>query len=154
MRLAEKEFQHLEPTRSPLFQGNTINEHWVNGLEAGDARQDTLEAFTPRFARLQDTLGDKLLPRFFLLTGEKPGTFLDNLNRAERLGLIDSAAERLPLRTLRNKLIHDYMENARYFAESLNLANRSIDSLKEVYRRIVDYVRDVLSIDQAKLAST
>ena len=41
-----------------------------------------------RQARLQDTLSDKLLPLFLRAAGELPGTAVENLNRAERLGII------------------------------------------------------------------
>ena len=50
-----------------------------------------MEAFVGRFGRLQDTLGDKLLPAYLAAEGEFPGTALDNLDRAERLGLLPSA---------------------------------------------------------------
>lgn len=75
--------------------------------------------------------------------GEKPGTLLDNLNRAERLGLIDSAASRLPLHALRNKLIHEYLESTKDFAGALNLANQSIGDLGVTYRRILVFARTI-----------
>lgn len=43
-----------------------------------------------RFGRLQDTLGDKLLPLLLSLLGEKVSSAIDNLDRAERLGFIES----------------------------------------------------------------
>lgn len=92
LQLTEKELQRLDKSHSRLFQANTIDENWVNAFDLDDARQDTLEASASRFARLQDTIGDKLLPRLFLLVGENPGTFLDNLYLAKGLVLIGSAA--------------------------------------------------------------
>lgn len=46
-----------------------------------------------RFGRLQDTVGDKLLPLLLAALGEKPSAAIDNLDRAERLGLLKSADE-------------------------------------------------------------
>lgn len=43
-------------------------------------------SYVSRFARLQDTLGDKLLPQLLRALGEKTASTLDNLNVAERLG--------------------------------------------------------------------
>ncbi|WP_018716289.1 hypothetical protein [Arhodomonas aquaeolei] len=52
-----------------------------------------MEAFVSRFAHLQDTLGDKLLPAYLAALGERKGALLDNLDRAERLELVPSADE-------------------------------------------------------------
>jgi len=83
--------------------------------------------------------------------GEKPGTLLDNRNRAGRLGLIDSAASRLPLRALRNKLIHEYLESTEAFTGALNLGNQSIGDLGELYRRILVYATDNSLVDAAQM---
>ena len=49
-----------------------------------------VDAFVARFGHLQDTLGDKLLPRLLEWLAEPVGPAIDNLARAERLGLIRS----------------------------------------------------------------
>ena len=45
---------------------------------------ERVDAFVARFAGLQDTLADKLLPALLRWLGERPGPFIDNLNAAER----------------------------------------------------------------------
>ena len=45
--------------------------------------------FSARFGRLQDTVMDKVLPRLLLAGGENAGSAIDNLNHADRLGLVD-----------------------------------------------------------------
>ena len=50
---------------------------------------DTLESFTAKFSRMQDTIADKLLPVFLTSAGENTGTVIENLNRAEKLSLIE-----------------------------------------------------------------
>jgi hypothetical protein len=72
---------------------------------------DQLESFTAKFSRLQDTLGDKLVPLFLTLAAEPVGTAIENLNRAEKLGLIASVAAWLGARQLRNLLVHDYIDD-------------------------------------------
>ena len=44
---------------------------------------ERVEAFVSRFGRLQDTLGDKLLPLYLQALGERRGATIDNLDRAE-----------------------------------------------------------------------
>lgn len=70
-----------------------------------------MEAFIGRFGRLQDTLGDKLLPMLLLAMGEKASAAVDNLDRAERLALVDSADDWMTMRKLRNQMIHEYVED-------------------------------------------
>ncbi|MBA3755957.1 MAG: hypothetical protein H0X02_06920 [Nitrosomonas sp.] len=43
--------------------------------------------------------------------GETAGPAVDNLNRAEKLGLVESAEIWMVLRDLRNQMIHEYMED-------------------------------------------
>ena len=47
---------------------------------------ERVDAFVARFGRLQDTLGDKLLPGVLAWLAEPVGPAIDNLARAERLG--------------------------------------------------------------------
>ncbi len=70
-----------------------------------------MEAFVGRFGRLQDTVGDKLLPTLLTALGEKTGAAIDNLDRAERLGLLKSADEWMTMRNHRNQMIHEYIED-------------------------------------------
>ena len=67
-----------------------------------------MEAFVSRFGRLQDTLGDKLLPQLLSALGEKISAVIDNFDRAEQLGLIASADEWMTMRSLRNQMVHEY----------------------------------------------
>lgn len=68
-----------------LFAVPVITPEWIEELIAQPAGRDCLEAFIGKFSRMQDTLVDKLLPQYLTAVGEKTGSALDNLNRAERL---------------------------------------------------------------------
>lgn len=83
---------------------------WVRSLPDNDARSELLDAFVSRYRRLQDTLGDKLLPALLKASQERTGSQIDNLLRAEKLGWIESAAAWIGLRELRNRLVHEYVE--------------------------------------------
>ena len=72
---------------------------------------ERVEAFVSRFGRVQDTIGDKFLPAFLAAHGERPTTFVENLDRAERLGLIADAQAWIDTRRLRNQMVHEYVED-------------------------------------------
>ena len=72
---------------------STIDANWVRQLEYDDDLSERLDAFVSRFGRMQDTLGNKLLPSLLRLLAEKPESTLDNLNKAEKLGLLASVMQ-------------------------------------------------------------
>lgn len=80
-------------------------------------------------ARLQDTLADKFLPALLSALGEKPGAQLDNLDRAERLGFIDSAETRLAMRQLCNQMVHEYIEDPAVLASALRAGHDFVPQL-------------------------
>ncbi|MEK8088976.1 hypothetical protein [Thermithiobacillus plumbiphilus] len=86
-RVVRKECQHLASTDQRLFAEPFTLER-AQQLETNPDLAERVEAFVSRFARLQDTLGDKLLPVLLTALGETPGAAIDNLDRAERLGLL------------------------------------------------------------------
>lgn len=48
------------------------------------------------FWRLQDTIGDKLIPALLRALGEPQGAVIDNLDRAERLGWLAGGTPGIP----------------------------------------------------------
>jgi len=118
LEITSKEVLYFEQTRNRLLNSN-INIKWIETLEQNEQNSEMLDAFVSRFSRLQDTLGDKLLPAILKLNLETVGSQLDNVFRAEKLGWIDSADKWIELRGLRNKLIHEYMTSASDFFAAL-----------------------------------
>lgn len=90
VRVVRKECQHLATTDQRLFDEPFTPER-TSRLETDPDLGERVEAFVGRFGRLQDTVGDKLLPVLLVALGETPAAAIDNLDRAERLGLIVSA---------------------------------------------------------------
>ena len=81
------------------------------------------DAFVARFGRLQDTVADKLLPEFLRCLAKPVGAAIDNLDRAEKLGLLRSADDWLASRKLRNRMVrraHEYVRDAAEWADALN----------------------------------
>lgn len=128
-RLVDKESHYLEDVAQRLFVEPTITAEWIERLIESPEGRDRLEAFVGKFSRTQDTLIDKLLPHCLAAVGEKIGSALDNLNRAERLGLLDSPDRWLAMRHLRNRLVHEYVDDMADLAAALNLARGMADTL-------------------------
>lgn len=79
-------------------------------LPLSDEQVRTLDQLVFRFGRLQDAMGTRLLPALLQLTQEwrDDESFLDKLNRAEKLGMLPSAEQWQLLRELRNQTAHEY----------------------------------------------
>ncbi len=121
LSIVAKEARHLEWSCNRLFR-QPIDSRWVEALDHQPELAEQMEAFVSRYGRLQDTLADKLLPRWLIALAEKPGSQIEVLNRAERLGVLEDVASWLEARQLRSRLIHEYMTNSAAFAEDLRLA--------------------------------
>lgn len=134
-RVASKEWFYLNYTAEGLKQTDP-QLSWLNDLEQHAELTERLDAFVSRFCRLQDTLGDKLLPVYLKKQLEPIGTVLDNLNRAEKLGLIDSVADWIEARTLRNSLVHEYTEDVDRLRQSIQRALQLVPMLETVTLRL------------------
>ena len=108
LEITEKEVFYFQQSKIRVINSN-IDIEWIEALDQNPQNSEMLDAFVARFSRLQDTIGDKLLPAILKLNLEQVGSQLDNLFRAEKLGWIDSADKWIELRGLRNSLIHEYM---------------------------------------------
>jgi len=74
MQLVDKEAQHLEQIVHRFFEEeDTITPEWLQKKLKTAIGIDQLESFSAKFSRLQDTLGDKLLPLFLKLAAEPTG---------------------------------------------------------------------------------
>lgn len=135
LEIARREGDLLLKTDARLFKAS-LDAAWVERLESDEDLAERLDAFVSRFGRMQDTMGDKLLPSLLRSLAEKPGSALDNLNRAEKLGLLASVVEWLDVRNLRNKLVHEYMVDAEEFAIALNKAHVVVALLVTTYNAI------------------
>lgn len=129
----------------------TITADWVRELESAPETTERLEAFVSRFGRMQDTIADKLLPRWLMALAEEPGSLIENLNRAERLGVVDSVEQWLEARKLRNRLVHEYMQNPEFFAQDLKLAREYTGLLMSVYNNLRTYAAKRMGIDEERL---
>ena len=127
-RVVRKECQHLATTDQRLF-GNLFTLEQAIQLEENTDLAERVEAFVGRFGRLQDTVGDKLLPLLLAALGEKTSAAIDNLDRAERLGLLSSADEWIVMRNLRNQMVHEYVEDPVVLTSALQTGHAFVPAL-------------------------
>lgn len=120
-RVIGKEIRYLDYSLQQV-SGIEFTAENAAKLSADDALAETVEAFISRFARLQDNTGDKLLPAWLKALGERTGAAIDNLDRAEKLGLLDSADRWLEIRQLRNQMVHEYIESPQILGNALEAA--------------------------------
>jgi hypothetical protein len=140
VRVVGKESRHLATTDQRLFLIPFTRER-AQQLDVDPDLSERVEAFVGRFSRLQDTVGDKLLPALLAALGEHVGAALDNLDRAERLGLIVSADDWLAMRSLRNQMVHEYVEDPEVLASALCAGHDFLPELIEAANRMVEEVR-------------
>lgn len=124
------ECRYLLQTDGRLF-AVVMDEARVANLSEDPDLAERVEAFAARFSRLQDTVGDKLLPTLLRQSAEPLGSVLDNLIRAERLGWLGSADGWIEARRLRNEMVHEYVRSAVRLAAALNAAHDRIPILVE-----------------------
>lgn len=136
--LAEKEMSHLAYTHRTLY-AQPINLQWVQALVEREDLAEKIDAFVGRFGRLQDHIGEKLIPHFAELLGELPKSLLDALAYAEKIGWLDSAEEFVGARKLRNLPVHEYMTDTELFLESLQAADGATRMLMDVVVKIKRY---------------
>ena len=149
--LARKEAEHLRYSQITLF-ALPIDLAWVQSLGQQPEVAEKVEAFVSRFGRLQDHLGEKLLPRMAALVGENSKTLLDALAIAEKTDLLVSADAFIAARKLRNALVHEYMHDAQTFLESLFAAQQACLIFFDIIEKAQDQtVRLGLAVEEWKL---
>jgi hypothetical protein len=90
------------------------------------SKEDLLffELLNSRFAKLQDFIGNQLFNVLLRMSGEQieEMTFIDKLNKLEKIKVIPSTGEWMRLRQIRNNLAHEYPEHPELTAAFLNEA--------------------------------
>ncbi len=135
-RVTGKECKYLLDTDSRLF-GDLFTTEMAQKIEADPILAERLDAFVSRFGRLQDTVGDKLLPALLLALAETPGPAIDNLDKAEKFGFIESADAWLEMRKLRNLMVHEYIEDMAVLSSALRNGHEFVPALVAAARRCV-----------------
>ncbi len=150
LEIVAREGKHLIYSWGRLY-AHPVDADWVRGLESAPELAEQLEAFVSRFGRMQDTIADKLLPRWLMALAETPGSQIETLNRAEKLGVVEDVEQWLEARKLRNRLVHEYMENPEVFAENLELAKEYSLLLVRCYNHLREYTVVRMEVEESRL---
>lgn len=135
-RVSAKECEHLLETDGRLFdQPFTVDQ--AKRACADPILSERLDAFVGRFGRLQDTVGDKLLPALLSALAETPGPAIDNLDKAEKFGFIASADAWMEMRRLRNQMVHEYIEDMTVLSSALRSGHAFVPDLAAAARRCI-----------------
>ena len=135
LALAELESKHLRYTYRTLYAEH-IDLKWVEALVTHEDLAEKIDAFVGRFGRLQDHIGEKLLPLFARLVGGRPKSLLDVMAFSERMGWVENAEEFVATRKLRNLLVHEYMTEPELFLDALISAKPATELLFGVVANI------------------
>lgn len=134
-RVLEREAAYLADTDRRLFAVPlTLDD--LRELPQRPELAERIDAFVARLSRLQDGAADKLLPALLAALGEPPGATIDNLHRAERLGWIDSSADWMATRRLRNRLVHEYVEDRQVLLDAMLSAHEAVPMLVSAAHRL------------------
>ena len=152
-RVTDKECRHLLDTDGRLF-GELFTIEEARTIEADPVLAERLDAFVSRFGRLQDTVGDKLLPALLIALAEETGPAIDNLDKAEKFGFIESADGWMEMRRLRNQMVHEYIEDLAVLTSALRSAHVFVPVLVKAARRCVAEAQRLLPAKEIAPAST
>ena len=148
-RVTGKECQHLLDTDGSLF-GDLFTVEDAKKIEADPILAERLDAFVSRFGRLQDTVGDKLLPALLIALAETTGPAMENLDKAEKFGLLVSADAWMEMRRLRNQMVHEYIEDLVVLTSALRTGHAFVPELVAAAQRCMAQAQRLLAHSAAK----
>lgn len=142
--IAALALQHLQQTDARLFA------HELDAAELLEHCKDIgfseqVDAFVARFGRLQDLLGDKFLPAWLKAMEEVPSTALENLDKAEKWGLVSKADDWFAVRKLRNLMVHEYLQDAQSLLDALQAAHHAVPMLAFTCQALIQRTAPLLT---------
>ena len=111
-------------------------------FENNDKRR-VVDSFIFRFIKIQDLIGEKFFKEVLAGLGEykRNMSFIDILDRLEKLEFIDNADKWNNFRELRNSLSHEYPANELEIIKDINLALTAFKEIADIYSNIVKYLK-------------
>ncbi|MFA6921809.1 MAG: hypothetical protein WC216_08200 [Gallionella sp.] len=142
----ELSLRHCEKIRQELLfsygwiSAELIDEQWVRNLELDEMKKERVSAFCARFGKFQDYLADNVLRLWLEAVGEHVGTALENFSVAERAGILGIPSEQMvEIRSIRNRLTHEYLEDTGAFCVDLSAVIRITPMLLATLEKLVSH---------------
>ena len=88
-------------------------------------------------------MGEKVLPLILVLAQEPiaaNSTFVEKLNRLERIGAIPSTEEWKKLRVARNAIVQEYPDDPELRISAINRFMEGASQIRELYQTVHDYI--------------
>ena len=109
--------------------------------QLSDEDVKSIDQYLFRFAKLQDTIGEKL---FKMIASDfvediSKLSFIDILNQLERVEILDSVEEWRSLKNARNNIAHQYDDEPEEMADAINKIFAQKDILISIYQNIYNY---------------
>lgn len=104
----------------------------------------TLDSFILRYIKIQDLMGEKLFKEFLICVGDYKSnmTFLDILDKLEKLNFIHNTQSWMKYRNLRNTLTHEYPNNEDEIIEGIKVALIAFVEIEQIYHNMIAYLED------------
>lgn len=102
----------LERAKDTLILSVTKCEGIVFKKEYSFEEMESFDSLTSKFGRTSDLYTQKVLRTIWVLLHEPFVPFIDLLNKAEKMRIIQSADQLLAIRDLRNQITHEYIPEA------------------------------------------
>lgn len=103
----------------------------------------TIDAFTFRFLKLQDFMGNKLFKDLLVSIGayQDSMTPLDMLDKLEKMRLINSSDAWMAFCKISNQLTHEYPNNTENVVEGIKLALKSFKEIEQILKNTEQYIK-------------
>jgi hypothetical protein len=100
-----------------------------------------IDQYLFRFAKLQDAIGKRFFKAIFVSLEEdiEDISFIDLLNRLEKLNILDSAEQWLELRKIRNVLSHTYEDEPEEMSIAINDIFDKKEAIEKIYKQLIAY---------------
>ncbi len=140
LQIANIHLNRLKQASKEIESKNILKDFDIDDFEV----VKVIDTFVFRFIKLQDYLGQKLFRHFLEEIGElyENMSFIDILDKLEKLGIINSSVEWIEIRKLRNKLKHEYPDELEAIKEEINVAMNKISLLEKALQNIEDYLKN------------
>ena len=100
-----------------------------------------IDQYLFRFAKLQDGIGKRFFKVIFVSLEEdiEDISFIDLLNRLEKLNILDSTEQWLELRKIRNVLSHTYEDEPEEMSIAINDIFDKKEAIEKIYKQLIAY---------------
>ena len=137
--IALNHLDKVKKAKKEIEEKNLLKNFNINDFET----IKTLDTFIFRYIKLQDYLAAKIFKKFLEFIGESSeGSFLDVLDRLEKLSFINSSKEWIKIRHLRNKIAHDYPEEIDELKEDIYLAIEYLYEVETTLFKMINYLKE------------